>query len=242
MSKKELVVANSNAVATVAEDFNSWGDNQMTASDLVIPKILAMQGLSKFVMDGVAKFGDFCDSLSGEVLGGIGKPIEFVPFHMDKIWIISKKKGNKFEYNSVEPVTPETENLPWEDTDADGTPIKRDYVRVFYVNIPGRPMPYMLSFKGTSAKTGKILATQMYSTNRMSKMPPAGVVMTLDGIKSQNDHGTFVVMNVKASRKAEPEELATAYEWYKTVSKHADRFNSMKEESEPAAPASNAAY
>jgi hypothetical protein len=243
MSKKELVAANQESSVAIHQDLSAWGDTQVSSNDIVMPKILAMQGLSQFVMDGAAKFGDFCDSLSGEVLGSISKPIEFIPFLMDKVWIISKREGQKYQYSHTEPVTADTENLPWEDIDAEGKAIKREYVRAFYVLIPGRPIPYTLAFKGTSAKSGKILATQMYITNRMSNLSPAGVVMTLEGVKQQNDNGTYVVMSVKANRKTTPEEEGQALQWFKTISKQASRISSIREEVvQPEAPASNAAF
>ena len=62
----------------VSIDLAEWGTPDVDATDVVIPKILAQQGLSKFVTEGKAKFGDFCNSLTGEVLGDLSKPISLV--------------------------------------------------------------------------------------------------------------------------------------------------------------------
>ena len=90
MSKKtaestEVVETKGTEVVNAEQDLNAWGDAPVSARDIIIPKILAMQGLSELVTDGKAKFGDFVDSVTHQVLGSIDKPLEFVPFHMTKL-------------------------------------------------------------------------------------------------------------------------------------------------------------
>src|SRR3954471_23034774 len=81
----EAPVAASTAVAMKAPvNMDDWGMPKLTAQDVVLPKILAMQGMSKLVTDGVAVMGEFRDSLNNVVLGDLKNPIEFIPFHLEK--------------------------------------------------------------------------------------------------------------------------------------------------------------
>jgi hypothetical protein len=215
----EVVAQGSTAVAAVA-NLEEWGSGDVSSKDLIIPKILAMQGLSDFVTEGKAKFGDFVDSVSGEVLGSVDKPIKFVPFYMEKVWIISsRKKGEKkYEFDRYEAVTPANENAyPFEEVIGD-TEFKYEYTHQYYVLRPeDTSMPYVLSFKSTSLRAGKVLSTQMYIRNRAAGLNPAAITMELGGKKEKNDNGTFVVMEVKPAGATSAELQSDALMWLKTI-------------------------
>lgn len=222
MSKKELVAAESTAVGTLSTDLGAWGEAPVSSRDVIIPKILAMQGLSDLVTEGKARFGEFVDSVTHEVLGSIDKPLEFVPFHLDKVWIISSRKvgEDKFEFEKYEAVTPENLNkYPFSETIGD-TEFKYEYTMQFYVLLVSDPgMPKVISFKSTSARTGKVLFTQMYVKNRAAGMVPAGYVMELGGKKEKNDKGTFVVMEVKPKSKTPDHLIGDCLTWLNIVKK-----------------------
>lgn len=222
MSKnKETAVVESATQALVAgPSLQDWGVNEEVSSrDLIIPKILAMQGLSDLVTAGDAKIGDFVDSLTGVVLGSIDKPVEFVPFHMEKVWIIStRKKGeSKYEFDRYEPVTAMNQNYPFEEEVGD-IQTKYEYTLQFYVLLPSdTSMPYVISFKSTSQRAGKVLSTQMFIRNKAAGKAPAAVTMLLGGKKEKNDKGTFVVMEVKPKGATEPAIEAEAFKWFKVI-------------------------
>ena len=48
------------------------------------------------------------------------------------------------------------------------------------------------------------------------KVPPA-FVMNLKGRKDKNDKGTFIVLETSPNRESSQEEIASAFQWYKTV-------------------------
>lgn len=217
----------SKAVETVAEsavieseatqDLGAWGENEMDSRDIVLPKILCMQGLSVLVADDKAKMGDFVDSLSSEVIGSINKPVQFIPFHMEKIYIISKKEAgeNRYGFDRIEPVT--NQDYPFTNV-IDGVEFKYEYTLQFYCLRPeDTSLPYVLSFKSTSLKTGKVLSTQMYVRNRAAGLVPPAYVMELSGRKEKNDQGTFVVMEVKAGAKSTADQVNECLNWYQTV-------------------------
>lgn len=221
MSKKNetaVVETGSNAVA-LSQNLDDWGVSEVSSKDIIIPKILAMQGLSELVSEGKAKLGDFVDSVSGEVLGSIDKPMTFVPFHMEKAWIISRrKKGEqKFEFERYESVTAENADYPFESQEGDDT-IKYEYTLQFYVLRPeDTSMPYVISFKSTSLRSGKVLSTQMYVRNRAAGLVPPAYVMELGGKKEKNDKGTFIVMETKPKEKTSPELITECLNWFKVV-------------------------
>lgn len=224
MSKKQEsqgteVVAQTGTEVALAADLGEWGTGDISSRDLVIPKILAMQGLSELVSEGKAKLGDFVDSVSGEVLGSIENPVEFIPFHMEKTWIISrKKKGEgKFEFERYEPVTSENQDYPFEAQEGDDT-LKYEYTLQFYVLLPhDTSMPYVISFKSTSLRSGKVLSTQMYVRNRAAGLVPPAYTMLLTGKKEKNDKGTFIVMETKPKGKTPNNLIAECLNWYKVI-------------------------
>lgn len=220
MSKKnEVAVSGGNEVAVngMSQDLNAWGQGEVSSRDIIIPKIHLMQGLSDLVADGKAKLGDFVDSLTGDLLGSIDSPVEFIPFHMTKAYIVSRrKKGEgKFEFERYELDT--NTQYPFEVMDGEDT-VKYEYALQFYVLLKSdMSMPYVITFKSTSLRAGKVLSTQMYIRNRAAGLVPCAYSMMLSGKKEKNDKGTFAVMEVKIGNKTTDTEIAECLNWYKTV-------------------------
>jgi hypothetical protein len=214
----EVVEQNNTPVSNMT--LGDWGQPQVNSKDIIIPKILVMQGLSQLVTDDKAKMGDFVDSMTEEVLGNYkDKSLAFIPFHMESIWIISKKEAGAGDYTFDSIVDVDSSNENWRYNEViDNVEYKREYCRNFYVLRPeDTSLPYIISFKGMSSKAGKILATQMYVRNAAAgKIPPA-FVMELFGNKDKNDKGTFITLATKVERESSEEEIAKAFQWFKTV-------------------------
>lgn len=232
------VVKQETQTELVASNPQAWGGTSISSRDIVIPKILCMQGLSKLVVDGEAKFGDFVDSMTNAKLGDMKTPLEFIPFKMDKFYIVSRKEGNTFKFIKTEPVTPQNENRGYFSKDSNGIEYKNDLVMQMFVLLPNdMSLPYAITFKGMSGKAGRVLATQMYIRNIQAGLTPASYTMELYGTKTENDKGVFVVLNTRPKRKTTQEELVTAYSWEQTLSKAKVRVD--EEETHPESPASN---
>lgn len=229
MSKKELAKKENSELA-LSGNLDAWGDNDMSAQDMVIPKILCMQGLSDLVSDGKAKMGDFVDSLSSEVIGSIENPVDIVPFHMEKIYIISKKNqgDSRFEFDRIEPVT--NQNYPFEDL-IDGVTYKYEYTLQFYCLRPeDTTLPYVVSFKSTSLKSGKVLSTQMFVRNRAAGLVPPAFTMKLGGRKEKGDQGSYIVMEVKQGERTSDELIAECLNWMKVVKQGKTKVNHGSDE------------
>lgn len=229
---KESVVVNNSVVMAAptqapalsqAQVMNEWGmANTLTAKDIIIPKILVMQGLSKQVTTGKAVMGEFRDSLNGKLLGDIEKsPLEFIPFLLEKVWIVFEERNGTMKYTKTIPMDAANENWPYEEV-INGVKIKRDRTMNFYVLLPsevsaGGEIPYILSFRRTSARAGQKLATTMYVRNISANKTPASTALSLLGTRQSNDKGTFVVADVQEKRGSTPQEVASALAWVKRI-------------------------
>ena len=212
---KELRKQETNLPA--AMNMADWGAPQVSSQDIIIPKILCMQGLSELVTDDKAKMGDFVDNMTSEVIGNFKDGIDVIPFHMEKILIVSRSNGNDYEFDRIEQVDASNDNRAYEE-EVGGVKYKNEYAMNFYVLRPDdMSLPYIVSFKGTSRKSGKILATQMFVRNAAAGKVPPAFVMKLKGRKDKNDKGTFIVLETSPSRESSQDEIANAFNWYKTV-------------------------
>ena len=227
-SSKSLVTKEAGALTT--ESLSDWGnDVYLGKNDIVIPKILPMQGLSQLVADGKAMMGEFRDSLSGEKLGSITEPIAIIPFHVEKVWDILEEEGDNYKWVRSEPLVEDptkagyNDDLPWNDK-VDGIEVKRVRRMNFYVMIPsqidaGTAIPYVLSFKSTSYREGKKLFTQMYMRNRRANLPPPGYTFVLSGVKEKNDKGTFIVPKLDLAAPTTQEYMRECLTWFNLIRK-----------------------
>lgn len=227
-SKQELEKKQKAAPPATASDLGEWGGGQVvTSNDIVIPKILPLNYMSEKVKNKQGEYGEFRDTLNNAKFGDLNKGFEFIPILMEKKWIefdlVANKAGaKKREFKSIVPIvdTPGdgyNDDLPYSEPG-----LERDRVLDFYVLIPeeivsGGSVPYVLSFKRTSLKAGKKLATQMHLKNRMAGKNPAAVACTLSGLSVQNDDGEYVVQDVTPSRESTVDEMAAALHWFKLI-------------------------
>jgi hypothetical protein len=225
--KNEVATKTQNELST--ELLNDWGAPQISASDVIIPKILPMQGLSVAVAEGRASMGEFRDSLSNNLLGDIkDKPVHCIPFFVDKAWdIMHEQADGSFKWAKTVPVvenpaSPDyNDNWKWED-EVDGIKVKNVRRFNFFVLLPdeiekGSSIPYTISFKSTSIKEGKKLLTQMYMRNIRAGVPPAAFTIKLGGTRQKNDKGIFIVPNFTVDRKSTDVELQECLHWIKMI-------------------------
>lgn len=181
MQKNEVTTKSENKLSTnVAGIFQDMEYSATEAKDLLIPKLLLMQGSSKYVKEeGICKAGDLVKSTTGEVLGSVRekdhKSINFVPVYMFKTWVkhelVKDNNGKeKQEYVETYPVTPMNTDQQWyqekKELDENGKEITRKYRHTkninFYVILEkdfGSPLsvPYVLSFRSSSSRAAAII-------------------------------------------------------------------------------------
>lgn len=215
---KELATTGSTEIS--AEVANMWAPQEVSAKEIVMPKLMVMQGLSEMVTDGKAMFGEFRDSLTGGKLGGVSEPFEFIPFHLDKLIYVTKRKAGSsddFSFYRVDKLDSMTEQLPWNDTEGD-MEIKRSHVYNFYaINPDDTSMPIVISFKGMSLRNGKVLNTMAFVKSFIAGSFPPANHYKLIGTKTSNDRGTFVVISAEQGDKSSNEEIMAAAKWKKML-------------------------
>ena len=214
---QEVAVKESGALASPM-DVAAWGKQELTSQDIIIPRLLVMQGMSEMVTDGKAKFGDVVENLNGEVLAGLESGIEILPFKLEKIY---KYIGADGKVLSSEPITPENENAGFE-CEVDGMAAKRFRTFQFYVLLPselevGGALPYMVEFKSTGLRAGKKMVTQMFAKNSAIGLTPAGKTFMLTVDKVSNDKGTYAVPDVSVCRDSQESEVSEAHVWFKRL-------------------------
>ena len=224
-------------VSDVAIAENSWGTGGTDSRDILLPKLLFMQGLSTFVADGKAAMGDIVDSVTGEVLGNMReqgrKPVEFIPIMTFKTWVeqvVTELKPGQItkKFKAVVPMTAENADLPFESI-VNGEKIQRDRTINFYAVLSSKleDFPYLLSFRRTSFRAGQKLSTHFQKCEmaaaRGKPVPPAATTFSLVGNKVTNDKGTFYVADLEPVGPTSSESLRVAYEWFQVLNKSAIR-------------------
>lgn len=198
----------------------AWGSENVSGQDLLVSKLLVMQGLSKLVSDGDANVGQIRDSLEGKLLGGKEKPVDVIAFTSFRTWVIFEKIDGKDEYVKTEPMTPDNENWLGNEI-VGGVEIRRDRCLNFYVLRPeeikeGMAFPYLVSFRRTSSQAGKKLSTFAAKLKAFGK-PMAAKVVSLSVQAMENDKGKFFGFDVNITRDSTEAEIAEAKKWYLTL-------------------------
>ena len=228
MDTNSLSVKASSEVANMA-DVSAWGSQELSSQDIVIPRLLIMQGMSEMVTEGKAKFGDIIDNLEEAVVGSFDTPVEIIPFKLERVWRVQKAAGKGELIRTIpivsNPESPDfNDNMPYDDADKETGEAIRNFRAFRYYVVLAKDveegtftLPYMVEFKSTSLKAGKKLATTMYTKNRAAGLSPAARVFELSLSKQSNDNGTFAVFDVKATRASNKDEQSHAFDWFKQL-------------------------
>jgi len=220
------------AVFSDAEFSAVQATQNISRRDILIPKLLIMQGQSPRVLEGEAAFGEMRDSLNWEVHAATAqgkkeaKNLIALPFHWEKFWIMKKEvQANKWATETVVKMDASNENDDQYRTfqGADGLLRKRVYLHMFYVLIPGKPIPYTIGFRGSSKIAGDALVTQMYVVNKSLnadaawKKSPMAKFISVGLKKETKNDNTYCYYEVTPDRDATLEEACNALKWYKSV-------------------------
>lgn len=226
------------------EPKGSWGSEGVDDADILIPRLLLMQGLSKQVSSGKAALGDILRSTSGEVLAAKTKSLDVIPLTTFKTWVLEEfvaapKGGGKWEFRGIVPMTGENKDAPleWKESDKEW---RRSRSLNFYVLLPedikkevaarkaaakgdmidpdDALLPVLLSFRRSSYQAGRELATHFKKAEHFG-VPPASSVFSLGSEVKTNDLGTFHIFKLAKARKSTQEELTVARSWYTTLQK-----------------------
>jgi hypothetical protein len=194
----ELVKTETNSI--VAAQPQTQGQ-EILNSDIVIPKLLLMQGLSEFVVEKKKcpisgqkiDTGNFVRSTTMEIVGSEEAPVRFIPLKMVSNWILQESINGKFEYRKLEPRTAKNEMEPWE-FQQNGTTWRRvktlDVFALLEKDIASYQaemanlkddalpdlnkmlLPVVISFRSTSFNAGKGVATFFAQIRDLQRYKP----------------------------------------------------------------------
>ena len=229
--KSEAAVAERPTAAVGAPQADTSGQN-ILSSDILLPRILLMQGLSPLVSEK-RKFaiGDIIRSISEEKIGDDKHPIKFIPLRFDNFWVVKEAKspGKKQKFVRLEPRNAKNETLEWDFVE-NGKQMQRvkalnvlallesDIERAKEKTEDGLPdlnktlLPVMISFQSTSYKAGQSVVTH-FAAARKNNVAPYRYGLTLECYQDKNDQGVFMVWKVGPSYPASQDAVKEATEW-----------------------------
>lgn len=212
-----------------------WGPTEMSASDILMPRVLLMQGTSDLVKNKRTKsVGDLIDSVSHATLlsakdAQAGKTIEMVPLHAYKTWIINKMDPatKKFKFFSQEPMLPGEEKLPWDFSQYNEKLRMDEYFRRIYrINVYALIkdqigsedcIPYLVSFQVFSLTEGKKIATHFMKAARNNKPPFCKTFLLGSGGATSKSGDTFEIFKADIGSDFPQSEWAVPYKWYQEI-------------------------
>lgn len=220
-----VVPAPSTDLALGPEHAGAWGAEGAESVDIVLPRLMLMQGLSDFVKQRKAQMGDIINSLTMKPIGSFETPIPIIPLmKQSKEWLIDEcmepnAKNKIFKFKERLPWTPVNDSLLREEL-ANGILTRRTLCLNFFVLLPSdiEGLPYLISFRKTSYKTGAKLSTH-FTESQMKKAPPARKVFLLGAHEKSRDSNSWYEFDLTPDREATKEELGRAWIWYNTLKK-----------------------
>lgn len=184
-------------------------------SDLVFPRLILTQALSKFVTEDGMKSGVYVNSLTKTVVDPV-----FVPVISSKYWDLLKPEGGRmvFEARVTDENDPRLEGRQmWTDGDK-----KANVNTVIAVIALLDGSPVVVPFTKSSFKAGKTLLTMA----KMNKGPFFSHTYKLAAKKETKASNVYYVTEVSDLGQTPQEAQAQAYDLYKSLAPKAKHINS----------------
>lgn len=220
----------------------SWGESPLETSDFIIPKVLLMQKNSTLLKEKGYNEADFVNSATKEVI----KEISFIPFKLEKLWIVKKKIGNKSEFVRQEVWNTSNNKRQTEFKEGRDTLTCQKTWR-FYGLINEEQTPYIIDMRGMSYKTGQLLANVMFLKNKLNTLPehktPASTTVEITTGVDDLDGAESYVFTLGKQTKTSIETLKVANQWSQSLASMDFKVDSDEEEtpSQQKAPAESSA-
>lgn len=208
------------------------GNEEADSSDIIIPKILLMQGTSKWVPEEF-NIGEIIDSVDEEIIAKKGETVELIPFILKKTWEVFTNE-TPAQWKRSEKWTPANDDLPWEFTEEDpetGTQnLKRQRQYSFYCMLAGATddfaIPKLIGFRSSAGfRPGKKIASH-FATMKGINQPGFNVTWTVgsETVKDESAGVSYQRFVVKKARAITDEEMTPILNWLKIMSVSPDKF------------------
>lgn len=203
------------ADSSVSTEVQSWGAaDDMDQRDLLISKLFQQQDNSEFAKARKAEPGDWCDSVTGEIVCKNGQPLQLIIFAAYKNLQTFVLEGIKWKWINTVPLTEENANFEYREV-IDGKEHKNRIVYVYLCMLVNRldEIPLALSLTSTKVKQARKLNT-LFAKMKAKGMPSAAFVMEIMNTNEQDGPNKWFGISVSAGRKATDQEIKVAKEWY----------------------------
>lgn len=189
---------------------NYYEDFKVDSEDLLIPRIMLMQKVSKKVEEEEARVGEFRDNVENKLFGDKKTNIIIAPvLPIKKIWCVSIKdtQENVVSYKEI----PYDQKLPENEMTEEGKLERVKALQLFClpmeeleanVKANAKPIPYVMVFKSSSYYAGR----QVYQTQFQNKnlgVPPFARAIEISSNQATSKKGghTFYKMEVKKTEE-----------------------------------------
>jgi hypothetical protein len=232
-AKQELATKQTNLPSV---NYSNDPLNEATSTDIIIPKLLLMHGLSKLVAAGKKNQGDLIKSDDESTLAKRGETIQIVPLSFSKSWRISEVvPGQQNKWKGEIPRNASNDDLPWDDV-VDGKAIKRDRAYNFYAMLckdmdAGTAFPIRLQFLRTSSKAGQILADH-FAKSKMFNKDSKGQTFTITAESETKENKTFLKFSLSPGAATSPKHLEQCTEWAQMLAKNIDKIKDHEVDNE----------
>lgn len=219
------------------DNFNSdfSGNEEADSSDIIVPRILLMQGTSKWVPE-TFNMGEIIDSVEEKVLAKKGETLKILPFIMTKTWEVFSDEQppawlRKEKWNAA------NDQLDWKFTEEDpdrGTIDcfrQRNYGFYCFVlegdgSIDEFAVPSLVNFRSASGfKEGKKIAS-WFARMKSMKKPGFTVTWELSTETVKESDKSYQKYIVKRGENSTEEQQKVVMKWLELFAKQA---NSIKD-------------
>jgi hypothetical protein len=205
---KNVAKSNKNEVANM----DYYEDFAVDTADLIIPKIMLMQKVSKKVEEEEAKVGEFRENVGNKLLGDKKTNLIIAPIRpIKKIYCetVKDKQNNIISYAEV-PAVPGKKLAISEQTD-EGLLERQEAYQLFclpleeldsFIAAEAKPFPYVITFKGASYYAGRQVFQAQFMYKNMRK-PPFALSFEISSTQATSKMGghTYYKMEVKKTEE-----------------------------------------
>lgn len=205
-------------------------------SDILIPKLLLMQGPSQLVAEGKAAQGDMINSVTGQKLGDKTQTINVVPLTHFKTMTVMRDKGGMYVFDHAEPWTVSHTSKPWEET-VNGAKYRNYPTLNFYVMLETdlkenkSAMPLLLSFKSTSIKAGKKMVNHFAMASEIGQKPCSGI-LTLSCVVKKGEKGPYHAFDIVFNKNTPAEYGPALLKWERILKTNKVKVDASHEETD----------
>jgi len=186
--------------------------DNLSASDIQVPCLILVQKMTD--LEGDYKEGDMVHSISGDTIGSEKDPLELVvaDCYITQVWYEGKNWVKTLEWDESLMASD-----PYE-SDINGVKTKKqkcyNYVCFRALDIDeqqSEPSPMIVKFKGASGKFGRKFNTELREMALGAfKAPSWALTFNLTTHTEENEHGKFMVLEMKKGKLAIKEQQLAA--------------------------------